>query len=319
MSRSLEKASRKVQQETQRVITDHLPTIFATAFFQSPEVDLNSKQEIAISLGKQYLPVRRPIPPEEVANHIKVFFAKADEVIEQIGRGQKLRPSSVDKFKLLFRKLYTVASIESHVAAIESGRAVAINLAGGDEAAVLCPHRDRRSAELFERSARLAFTEDPYESKQKPQHRVVLLIDDVAHSGDQITAHLHGAHLNHPGLPVVISLGTVTDRAMARLREEMESHDVLIFQEKKLSLAEMIDQIKSPSVRKELRMLAEDFFDRHTLMLDGINATHIITSFKLPDGVSNGCLGTLSIQGICHHFSVKPVEPSRDRLYPEVI
>ncbi len=293
-----ENISAAIQRETKRVIDDHLPTIYS--------VDIAEENEL--------------YSQEEVARHIQEYFSVADTAIQAAGNDLQIHIHSIELFKLLFRKLHTVVSIESHLAAISQGWAVATQLAGGHaEDVLLCSKSIRKSAQLFQNSAKLGMgRESLYPSHN--HYQVLLMIDDVSHSGEQMSDALYGAKIAYPKLKIVISLGAVTRRALSQIQNNQESGDKVIYQEKKLALDEMIAQIKSASTRNELERLAEVFLLRHTYAVAAaMTATHIITPFKMPDGVSNGLLSGLKINGIFHSFAMKEVYALRDRLYPEVL
>ncbi len=104
----------------------------------------------------------------------------------------------------------------------------------------------------------------------------------------------------------------------------MTVNDILLYQEKKLCLEEMIARFPDYNGRQKLLALAKRFF--HSQGLDaegeengGLRATHIITPFKLPDRCSNGTLRGVRYQDEYVLFTLFDVDVSLDSFYPKVI
>lgn len=304
--RSENKATRgelaqKIERETERVISEHLPTIFATR---------------EASHGQ-----REPIPPAEVERHIRNYFAEFDAAVEKTASDLRSNPLAVDQFKLFFRQLYRVAPIESHIRAIEAGKQEALRLAGGEEKNVRLWEVGSSSGELFRRSANLLAKEEPTDSDPA---KAVYLADDVSHSGSQLAASVSTIRKSHPDAPIVVSVGVITQRARERLREKLDpARDSLLYQEEMLDLAQLFEAVPDKKIRKQLAVLAYAFFKRHgrydfERMLE---STHIITPFKLPDAFSNGPLECLVYGDRLSWFAPQsaPFDSQREKIYPAAL
>ncbi len=294
-----------IEQETQRVIADHLPTIYSV------------KQTLSKDI-KTY----KFYSPEEVETHIREFFAAIDEAIETCGRQRRAKKKTVQTLQLFLRRLYTVASIESHIRAAEQGLKAALAIAGGREELILQRHGEGQSGRLFIRTLHLLTTGD-LSANSFP--RVILFVDDVAHSGYQMWTNVHLIRDAYPTLPVVVSVGTITDRALTNIRLGLSGNDQLLFQEKKPCIETMVSEIQSPALRQELTALAAEFFTQRMSNSDfdttGRLSTHITTPFKLPDETSNGRLASIFSDRLNKrvYFNLRPVDSQRDRYYPNVL
>ncbi len=319
--RSEASLAQQIAAETQRVIDDHVGTIYALQPWAS-----GSRQYPFTGLTPEKLAEKLAAGPQEVAAQITKFFAKADSLVEKVARGLVLSPGVTDHFKLMLRRLYTVASIESQIAAIETGRAAALQITKGRESGIGYFPVESKSGELFKRNVQLIFTEkmavfDYDNCHALPRIKTILVIDDVAHSGKQMFEHLNYLHHQFPNVPVVLSLAVITNRAEKEIVTQLRPVDKFIFQEKRPDLRAMINEIGSEKIRWELTRLAEKFFiaqGHHSA--SGLRATHITTPFKLPDIVSNNILDQVGACGeVTVPFTFREVVGRRDRLYPTAI
>ncbi len=305
----LSSAEQAIEQETLRIIRDHLPTVYSISLKRKPELCCLDDEK-------------------EVDQHIRYFFSCADQVIGRVGQELELPKSVINEFKLDFRKLYTVASIESHLKAIELGRAKALRMAGGDENGILAMSTPSNSGRLMKDSAKLAFTTNPYERFGR-KIKVILLTDDASHSGAHLVNKLWNIRDDWPYTPIVVAVGTITKRALERFSDSPETNwgsgslrpiDALVYSELRLSLRDMFEQIPSLSKRQQMYSLAEKFFaSQNQLLRRGLKATHLITPFKLPDFVSNGELAQILLNGEKVCFTMRAVETLPDSLYPRVL
>ncbi len=286
---------REIEIETKRVIADHLPTIYATRS----------------RTGDRFLD---PIPPNQIESHIRHFFSEADEAILAAGKLSRSPSEIVHQFQLFFRQLYTVAQIETQLGAIENGRTEALKLTSGCEEQIEYLFVHSASGNLFSRCAAI-------NSGHKGSIGVVVVIDDVAHSGSQMGYAFDRAKRTYPGRPVVVSVGVITERAKEYIQRSMDrDFDKLLYVENRFSLKEMIEAVPGRKRRNELTKLAETFFteQRNFDFTISVRATHIITPFKLPDTTSNGPLAL-----ILNNDRVTTFIPSRaltpNRLYPTVL
>ncbi len=287
----------KIDWETQRVINDHLPTIFA----------VNSRESDGRTL----------YPPEAVAAHIRSFFALADASIDEAGRDLSSPPLVVKTFKIMFRQLFTVATIESHLKAIQVGRKTALTLASGDAKKVLIYPICGGSGTMFVASAELVKHRKVAVDEDNP--KVILLLDDVAHSGKQMREEVEDVIKLHD-VPIVVSVGVATNRALQQLSEVLTLRDKIIFQKKALDLTAMIARERIESRRRGLNALAEAFFYSQSRKIErAMQATHIITPFKLPDIVSNGELCIILHHGRSLSFAMKYDDPDYNGLYPAAL
>ncbi len=294
---------KKIESETKRVIVDHLPTVFAAKGWVS--VDNIDPHELAERLDQL---------PKKISEQINKYFALADSLIEQAGKTVGAQKNNIETFKLFFRQLYTVASIESHIAAIESGRNAALKITGSQEEAIIVWSVTSRSGGVFFRNFQRLSGEVQSEGVQvKP--RVILILDDVAHSGDQMRLTIHDAKQAYASLPVVVSLGVTTTRALEAMSPALGPSDQIIYHSKRPCLKELIADVPSPVARMELIDLARNFFtlQGYKSIENAMMATHIITPFKLPDSTSNGVLGQLYFDQ--DYLSFTGVG-SKDRIYP---
>ncbi len=293
-----------IEQETQRVIADHLPTIFSVRNRET---------------GKLY-------QPQDVEKHIRYFFSQVDMSIEQaagrLSNSSLIPETVVRQLQLFFRQLYTVASIESHYRAIEAGRDAALKMVEGEESRIACYSASTMSGRLFYESARLLYAWDPYEvPKERPSRDVgvMLITDDVAHSGKQLRSLASNVRHYHD-VPLIISVGVVTTRGREKINEVLGRKDLLIAQEGRPCLKELISQDPSTRRREQLTQLAEQFF---RFQLEDpevcLRATHIITPFKQPDACSNGKLAGVVEDGGYTYFAMRPVDSYQDRLYPKAL
>ncbi len=302
-----------IEEETQRVIADHLPTIYAAIYYNGRVVAPGTNLEID-KINRKFIPKYLPVNAEQVESHIRDFFAKADSMVDLYGAQLKISQAAVDRFKVLFRQLYTVVPTDLHIAAVEDGYAAAMKIAGSDEQIGYFTgyHRSGRLLTLGANPS----AED--ESKfDLAKVKAVLLIDDVAHSGWQMAGMIARAEKKYPGTPIIVSLAAVTSRAELCLGHECGSQTYrLMYQRRVLSLSELIDQIKSYKLQQELLTLAREFFAQQGILhQEGLSATHIITAYKMPDGTSNGTLGKLEFPGLSARFAMDTLD-ERDSLYP---
>ncbi len=315
---------RQIERETQRVIADHVPTIYAVQGWASSEYGYPFSIATVDSVCEQ-----AAAAPQKVEQQIRNFFAAADELIVESGARRQISPDSVERFKIFFRRLYTVATPELLIGAIESGQTTARKLVGGEENRVLYWQSAGKSGELFRHNLDSRFynpsgvlTQPDYSLIDKRYPKVALIVDDVIHSGDQIWRSIRDARDYLPrSVSIVVSVGATTTRGLESVRKVLRSKDILIFQEKRLGLGELIATAQvSKKQKKELLKLAADFFSTQGYEVKvGLSATHIITTFKLPDRLSNGCLRSLTVQGQRVEFTPKPVSPKIHRLYPQAL
>ncbi len=294
-----------IEKETCRVISEHLPTIYSV--------------KVTIQDGKNELEL---FSPREVERHIRHFFAVSDKVIESCARGLNVKKNTLQTFQLFFRRLYTVTTIESQISAVEQGIELARQMAGGEESGILHRHSGGESGRLFTRTARLT---SPTDLSQQKSPKVILFTDDAAHSGEQMRINTIITKDFFPKVPIIISVGAISDRAQATIRRGLSSKDCLIFQEVKPCLKTMIDELPVEEMRQEMMAFANCFFANHmknaNSMESGLLSTHIVTPFKLPDLTSNGRLG--SIRSLFSkkevYFTMRSADSMRDRCYPQVL
>ncbi len=286
-----------LEKETERVIAEHYPTIYSLRGMSERDYQT----------------------PETVAGHIRYFFSQVDEGIDQVGKFINSPAPVREQLKLMFRRLYHVASIKSQVKAMKAGHAEALGRTGGQEDKILIDRVDSQSGRLFKSCQRLAFGPSSPVFGLHINPKVVLICDDVAHSGQQMCGTVRRVHRSYPNAELVISLGTITSRAEEKIEGNLLARDALIYQQKVSDLSEMISQVRSANAREQLRSLAEKFFQVFgKAPCRPMRATHIITPFKLPDGVSNGSLTSFFINGRDVNFLMSD-SVSEDYLYPEAL
>ncbi len=289
----------RIEQETRRIINEHLPTVYSI----KPNVD----------------PTKRLLySSQEVECHIRFFFDQVDKVIEQAGL-ELLSPKSVmGEFKLMVRRLYTVVGVECQTRAIEAGMAAALKIAKHPEK-IWTVVPSSQSGCLFSRSAPLASVL-PQEIEPSFEIRVILILDDVTHSGSQLAGLIGTYKAANSTWPIVVSVGAVTERARRRLGSILGPADQLLAQEHPLSLAEMIDQVSFIQRRNRLRQLAVRYFElQECSPIGAMEATHIITPFKLPDYLSNGELGGVVCDKVETNFTLLPAYVGDLKLYPSIL
>ncbi len=293
-----------IERETQRVVDEHLPTVFATQKFFSE------------TLGQPY-------PPEKVIVHIRKYFSLVDRCIDEAAEPLNSPPEIKNDFKLLFRQLYTVASIESHLAAIERGREEVLKITKGKPENIRFRPFDSQSGKLFRTSVGLLsqpIRVDSWESYH-PDVEAVLIADDVTHSGVQLWSTIMVARAQFPQAKIVASVGVATSRALDYLQEFLNPKvgARVIYQRKALCLSELIKQCPLEK-REPLRKLARNYFRLQLEDVAGcLRATHIITPFKMPDSVSNGPLSSVVYQGKRLPFAMEYIDSQRDRQYPAAL
>ncbi len=317
--------SAAIEAETKRIIREHLPTIYATEYYDGDQVDTTSN--LHICYGKRYLPKRRSVPEKKVEQHLRDFFSLADCSIELVAISLGLSQEVASKFKVLFRKLYTVVSVELHIRTVEVGLAAAVELAGGKIDQVGLLSVSSYSGELFERSLFSLKPLDPAQaSMSNLPLKAILIADDAAHSGLQMAGRVRTAKKLYPKIPVVVSVGAMTARAKKTISAEMGKKDKLLFQDERLSMSELIGQVSSAEKRQQINQLARGYFASQSIITspeirdffidECLRATHIVTPFKLPDSTSNGYLNSILIDGVSNYFSLS-VQPSfLNMLYP---
>ncbi len=292
----------QIETQTQRVISDHLPTIYAV------------EKESGSSLGEPY-------ESEKVAKHIRSFFYQVDLVIDQAGKILQSPPEVQNEFRLMFRRLYTVTNIQAHIMAVEEGQKTALKITGGKPEKIYATTPLSHSGHLFLRNMKLGFANSPCVNLCTNNQGIeaILITDDVSHSGSQIAQLVLSLKAAHP-MPIVISLGAITTRAQDFIRQYLNpSQDLLIAQELKLSLEDMIGKIKPEKKHEQLLRLAQAYFQRQGVdVAKGMQATHVITPFKLPDDFSNGELSVVKSKSGEITFALRRVNTYRDRYYPEV-
>ncbi len=293
-----------IERETKRVITDHLSTIYAT----SPGR--------AIKAGRGVIECE-PASPVEVSRHIHDFFRQVDRLLTQIGLDYHLPLSCVKQGKLLFRQLYTTVSVESQVGAIIQGEEAARQIADGKVENIMTFPVDTSSGSLFKKSCNLILAQ---KNRRTTDPTVILVVDDVAHSGAQMASVVEMLHFNYGKIPVVISVGAVSMRAVDRISPKFGPSDQLLYQEKKLCLLELIARLPSQEQRDQLTKLMDRYWcyqNRNNSI--GMNATHIVTAFKMPDSMSNGPLGRIDYEGERVTFSLGKIAREQSSLYPSAI
>ncbi len=305
----------RIAAETERVVRDHVSTIFAVQGIISDD------QPFPYTKLKAYQIVDAvTTAPERAEKHIREFFAKADLMIDQEAAALSLDPAVAGELKLMFRRLYTVVDIELQIKAMMKGRSLALKMVGGKEKNLLCFAISSRSGNLFRRSQQLLFRSDPF-ANAEADIKALLVTDDVSHSGDQMEGVIGVLKAAYPTIPIVVSLSAITTRAKTRLADRLSGgQDRLLFQAHRLCLSEMIKQVKSEAKRDKLTNLARAFINRQGKVFDEVmEATHIITPFKLPDELSNGELATIDEGGYPIYFTFCCVGYPNDRLYPKAI
>ena len=84
-----------IENETRRIIKDHLPTILSTIIRREP-ADLEA------------------ISQEKIEKQIRTFFSSLDSIVDDIAKELTLKTTTTILFKVMLRKLYQVVSIERH-------------------------------------------------------------------------------------------------------------------------------------------------------------------------------------------------------------
>ncbi len=289
----------QIEAETQRIIDTHWPTIY--------------------SLQGTEIANRRQFTPEEMAEHVRHFFSQVDQVIRQQAKTHHISCPIADELSLAMRQLYTVASIDSQINAVQQGKEMALSLAGGNNEAVYYDRLLTESGRLFSRTQHGVLGNDIFQHPiDRRGKNVVLVTDDVAHSGSQMAIHIDALQSIFPTTPVVASVGVITNRGRKVIEQVLRGRDQLIFQEKRPDLVELISQSQHDHRRAELLKLAWHFFrSQGQNPDDGFKATHIITPFKLPDGASNGILAKIFFSEKITHFTMfSRVRANRDFIYP---
>ncbi len=300
-TRSAERiANFELELETRRVIADHLPTLYAV-------------------FGKHPAKNGEPINPEIAEMWLRSFFQLVDETIERAGKKVDSNRPTINQFKIFYRRLYTVAPIKAQIAALEDGKTAAIKMAGSEDR-VRFYMVDSSSGRFFAKNAALIMS-DPAVFTYGPvkETGALLIVDDAAHSGIQLACVISDALQKYPGVPVVASVGVITRRAESALHNRYPSQAKIIYQQRALDLSEMIGQVKSLVRQADLRILAEEFFrSQGCSVVVGMRLTHIITPFKMPDGISNGGLNIIRHHNKTLRFDLENYDLNdRDGCYPD--
>ncbi len=317
---------KKIEAETHRVVADHQPTIYALQGWASAQNDFPYTK---YGVGLKNMCDQIAASPDQVDQHIRSFFSRVDTTIDDAGKKINSPNEIIATLKLFLRQLYTVASIESHVKAVEAGAVAARKRAGGKSEKVLLYEAKGLSGGVFQKDLALIpagrrpevpLGEIP--DWERGQYKVILVVDDVAHSGENMSLNLLRVRNVFPKTPVIISVGVVTTRALECIHTDNrfdKTGDQIIWQEKRLSLGEMIAKVEPEPKRQALLDLAYEYFGRQSHGTEfALKATHIITPFKLPDRTSNGPLSR-----VCAHlnddgvtFAMHEVQSKKNSLYP---
>jgi len=272
-----------IENETRRIIKDHLPTILSTIIRREP-ADLEA------------------ISQEKIEKQIRTFFSSLDSIVDDIAKELTLKTTTTILFKVMLRKLYQVVSIERHIAALKAAECEVQRLINaGYEVVVLAS--DSQSTELFERSFSLTKVGKMIKIKSlndlqqnKSNKQAILILDDVAHSGAQLAGKIQSIKNASSDIRIVVSLAAITERALQRLKKIVNMKH-LMYQQKIVDLESLIETTRNKKIKEELYKLAETFFKRQRESLrSGLEATHIITPFKLPDSLSNSMLGIIAMK-----------------------
>ena len=305
-----------VEEETRRVVRDHLNTVYS--------VVVKRRHQDSYVLA-----------PEKVETRIRTFFAAVDAQIDYLVQQEKMLEPSADffkvgqEFKVMFRRLYQVVTTEDFITAIELGVKEALTLADNDKDAIFIFGADIRggSRKLFFKEiyrslhgimppegAMSTLSAAPPPAKSP---KVILIIDDAAHSGGQLAGAMRDMHYRLPDVPIVASVGMMTDRALAELAPVITKEDHILYTQKAECLQSMIDAEPDPQKREMLLHLADRYFSLQMgYHLGYLKATHIVTPSKIPDGLSNGTLSSTTCLDGTTVFFTKHSATTPSSLYP---